>query len=85
MHPYLIQQLAADHIKDMHAEAAGRGRAAHARRARRAARTRRARIGLRTRPDLAGATTPAAGAMARESTGRAALTGQREPASPRAA
>ena len=83
MHPYLLQQLAADHIRDMHAEAAARGRAADARRARRAA--RRARVGLRTRPDLAGAVIAAPAAVTRESADHVALTDQRGPATRQAA
>jgi len=88
MHPYLLQQLAADHINDMHAEAAAQRlarQARKARRARRAARAQRDRAGLRTRSRLAGQDARAAAGRTQEPAGRAAVSGQGGSARGRAA
>lgn len=71
MHPYLLQKLAAEHIKDMHAEAAAQRLTWQARRARRRAHAKRGPV------VLTGTAVPTGGGGTRESAGRAALSDHR--------
>jgi hypothetical protein len=83
MHPYMLQKMAADHISDMHAEAAAQRLARLARRERRAARARRG--GLQARSAAEGYAMPTAGAPSRATTDPVAGSDKRELASQRAA